>query len=85
MQRDRGALQRLGAERVDERGAREDDRVARLDRLAPHLREHIRVRTERRGLALGGPMDEIGELTGLVAREKEPCAADEEHLRAADT
>ena len=29
-------------------------------------------------------MDEIGELAGLVAGEKEPRAADEEHLRAAD-
>ena len=80
----RGALQCLRAEPVDERARRDDERVARLDRLTPHLRHDVTVRAERRGLARARAMNEVRELPGLVAREKEPRAPHEEHLRRAD-
>src|SRR5882762_9637826 len=82
MERHRRVLQRIRTETLDERGAREDDRVARLDRLPPHLRQHVGIDSERYCFARRRLMDEVGELAGLVTWEEQPCAAHEEDLRA---
>ena len=84
VQRDRRVLQRLGAESLDERAGRENERVAGLDALSPHIRQHVRHAAERRGLARRRPMHEVGELARLVAGQEEPRAPDKEDLRFAD-
>src|SRR5206468_2307594 len=48
------------------------------------IRQDIRDAAERLGLASRGPMHEVRELTGFVARKEEPRAPHEKDLRGAD-
>ena len=67
MQRDRRVLQRLGAESFDEATRRQDERVAWLDALTPHVRQDVSDAAQRLGLARRSPMDEVREFSRFVA------------------
>jgi len=81
---DRGVFKRFGAEALDQPAGREDERVARLDALTPHVRQYVGDAAQRFGLARRRPMDEIRELSRFVAGQKESRAPYEEDLRGAD-
>ena len=84
VERDRGILQRFGAEALDERARSQNERVARLDALAPHVGQHIGDAAERLCFPRRGAMYEVGELARFVAREEEASASHEKDLRCAD-
>ena len=84
MKRDRRALQCLRAQTFDQCAARDDECVAGLDRLAPHLRHDVWFGAQRCGVARRRPVHEVSELAGLVPREEESRAPHQEHLRRAD-